>query len=544
MSMQGIEPDTTSYNTLLKAFAGAARRTIEERRQQGSQRRGRIGSTGTSKAAAKPRRSSGDTQLEEGEGDVPLSKKEFAKRMLEESFRLLEEIKSKGLKPDVISFNTLLAACAAASAEGRQTPKKGLKALQLMNEADVVPSAESFSLLMEACKVAELAGAQDSIEVGMRVKEFISNPQSQFYSTSLASSFQEQNGNVFSNETLLDAGATWMHSRLRWENVVSAEGLIDAHETARLASSVSEASASLINAGSNPFYARNIVSRIVDASATASQVRAFAELARTSADSVGGETLGAGEETFELGMRLFEDMQDQDVKPDSFTFTSLINTAKQSGNPEHISRVSALAALAASYACAQVYNLFQTTPTSERNHRMTDDNFLVVAPAADVHNAAVSCVHAAAVSCDRGDDENKVARDGAGMQTMTKTMTVQTFSQARFVDEAVEMLSSSRGHGLQPDLHMYSAALHAAARAVSMVFGYYLNACNHACQNEVETFEKIFEDMIRDVSQGGQVVVVVIVDDDDNDGFLTQGIHPNEVVRRLRNRVSSSKTSE
>ncbi|EKX53011.1 hypothetical protein GUITHDRAFT_133400 [Guillardia theta CCMP2712] len=404
MQKEGLEPDTTSYNTLLKAFASAARKTIEGRKSQSSQNRGRIGSTGSSRTAARGRLNAVDLQREAGDREVRMSKKAFAKRMLEESFQLVEEMKSRGLKPDVISFNTLLAACAAASAEGRQTPKRGLKALQLMKEADVVPSADSFSLLMEACKVAELAGAKDSMEVGMRVKEFISNPQSQFYSTSLASSFPEKNGNVYSNETLLDAGATWMHSRLRWDNAVSPQGLIDAHETARIASSMSSMSESLVSASNNPFYARNIVSRIVDASATANQVRALAELARTSAETGDEKKMSAGDDSFELGMQLFLDMLDQNVKPDAFTFTSLINTAKQNGNPEHISRV---------------YNLFRTIPYSDRNHRM--------------------------------------------YATM-----IGALGQARFVDEAVELLSSSREHGLPPDLYMYSAALQAAARAVKL----------------------------------------------------------------------------
>ena len=99
-------------------------------------------------------------------------------------------------QPDVYSFNTLLSACACAAAEGRKAPKRGLRALELMQEANVPPSgmlkcvcacvracvcthththahalsAEAFNQLLQACTLAEEAGAQGGIEIGLRVR--------------------------------------------------------------------------------------------------------------------------------------------------------------------------------------------------------------------------------------------------------------------------------------------------------------------------------------------------------------------------------------
>jgi hypothetical protein len=57
------------------------------------------------------------------------------------------------------------------------------------------------------------------------------------------------------------------------------------------------------------------VTNLVDASATASRVRAMGML------TADGDTGGADSPGFEMGMRLLEDMQNEGLQPDAITYT-------------------------------------------------------------------------------------------------------------------------------------------------------------------------------------------------------------------------------
>jgi len=120
-----------------------------------------------------------------------------------------------GLQPDVYSFNTLLSACACAAAEGRKAPKRGLRALELMQQANVPPSAQSFTQLLHACSLAEEAGAKNSIEIGLRVRALMwAMPRDQSGGASFVDTFvtpreaPHADGNVLAEQVVVDAGAT------------------------------------------------------------------------------------------------------------------------------------------------------------------------------------------------------------------------------------------------------------------------------------------------------------------------------------------------
>ncbi len=161
--------------------------------------------------------------------------------MLDAAMALLEDMRSMGLQPDVYSFNTLLSACACAAAEGRKAPKRGLRALELMQQANLQPSAQSFSQLLEACSFAEEAGAKDGIEIGLRVRALLWSVDERAQSQdSFVDSFVtpraggDAEGNVWAEQVIVDAGATWREAVLAHPNAVTDDGVIDTAATARL----------------------------------------------------------------------------------------------------------------------------------------------------------------------------------------------------------------------------------------------------------------------------------------------------------------------
>lgn len=147
MADQGLQPNVVTFNALFKAYAAAARATIDAGRTahstaaRGSAGRGRGGSragaTGRGGAGARARQDRHDDQGK-GRGN----QKKRANQLLDSAMQLLEVMRGMGLQPDVYSFNTLLSACACAAAEGRKAPRRGLQALELMQQANVPPSAQ------------------------------------------------------------------------------------------------------------------------------------------------------------------------------------------------------------------------------------------------------------------------------------------------------------------------------------------------------------------------------------------------------------------
>jgi hypothetical protein len=152
MKQEGLEPNVITFNTIFKAYANAARAAVDASRPAGSRVRGSRGQGrgGREKGQRGGRR--GATARGGGSGSRPGSDaaqgrgnvKKRAKQLLDAAMALLEEMRRSGLAPDVYSFNTLLSACACAASEGRKAPKRGLRALELMQEANLPPSAQVF----------------------------------------------------------------------------------------------------------------------------------------------------------------------------------------------------------------------------------------------------------------------------------------------------------------------------------------------------------------------------------------------------------------
>jgi len=246
MADQRLAPNVVTFNAMFKAYATAARAAIDEGRAGAGPRRavgargvdGRGRGRGTRRARAAGLAGAGYPQAQ---GARANARKKRAKQMLDAAMALLEEMRSMGLEPDVYSFNTLLSACACAAAEGRKAPKRGLRALELMQQANLQPSAQSFNQLLEACSLAEEAGAKDGIEIGLRVRALLwsvgERSQSQ---DSFVDSFVtpraggDAEGNVWAEQVIVDAGATWREAVLSHPNAVTDDGLIDAAATARL----------------------------------------------------------------------------------------------------------------------------------------------------------------------------------------------------------------------------------------------------------------------------------------------------------------------
>ena len=182
MKEVGLEPNVVTFNAMFKAFATAARAAVDAGRPAaGSRTRGARGQkrgTERSQRAGRgvfPRRGRGGGHGRVGHDGAQArgNRKKRAKQMLDSAMLLLEDMRGMGLVPDVYSFNTLLSACACAAAEGRRAPKRGLRALELMQEANLPPSAQAFNQLLEACSIAEEAGAQDGLEIGLRVRALL-----------------------------------------------------------------------------------------------------------------------------------------------------------------------------------------------------------------------------------------------------------------------------------------------------------------------------------------------------------------------------------
>ena len=185
MKEEGLEPNVVTFNAMFKALATAARAAVDAGRPDaGSRTRGARGQkrgTQRSQRAGRgvfPRGGRGGRGGSHGRvghdgAQARGNRKKRAKQMLDSAMALLEEMRGMGLVPDVSSFNTLLSACACAAAEGRRAPKRGLRALELMQEANLPPSAQAFNQLLEACSIAEEAGAQDGLEIGLRVRALL-----------------------------------------------------------------------------------------------------------------------------------------------------------------------------------------------------------------------------------------------------------------------------------------------------------------------------------------------------------------------------------
>jgi len=137
MAKQGLRPNVVTFNALFKAYAAAARAAIDQGRASRS-----TATRGTSGRGGRGGRGPRAQQHDPYQGTEPGTQKKRAKLLLDSAMQLLEEMRSMGLQPDVYSFNTLLSACACAAAEGRKAPRRGLHALELMQQANVPPSAQ------------------------------------------------------------------------------------------------------------------------------------------------------------------------------------------------------------------------------------------------------------------------------------------------------------------------------------------------------------------------------------------------------------------
>jgi hypothetical protein len=205
----GIRPTCVTYNVIINSYAVAAERAITAHKE-------------TRFDVVRKKISQGKVERRVSGSDV-----------LEKAFAVLDHMRQAGVPPDVWTYNTLLNACAKSAAAGRRAPRKGVRVLELMRDAGLTASKDQYALLLQACKHAD-SGQADAYALGLRVRELMFSTVGLEWSQN-----DEHAGNVVGTH-VVDAGATWHASKaLRYANVRTEDGMIDASSTGRCRSPLS-----------------------------------------------------------------------------------------------------------------------------------------------------------------------------------------------------------------------------------------------------------------------------------------------------------------
>mmetsp|Transcript_37707 Transcript_37707/g.94491 ORF Transcript_37707/g.94491 Transcript_37707/m.94491 type:complete len:735 (-) Transcript_37707:1564-3768(-) len=362
MHRLGIRPTRVTYNVLINAYAMAADAANKAAQDKSRQQ---ISNNKTKRKFHV--KSKQNRTVEAGQQQVSAGG-----AMLEKAISILEQMRTAGVSPDVWTYNTLLNACAKSASTTPGGRQRSVKVLELMREAGLDARPEQYRALLEVCKDrAESGHDKDSYFLGLKVKQMMENriptEQSELCemigelrgepecAVNLEGAEDEDGGGNVVQKVVLDAGATWQQSRtLRYVNVMTDEGVVDASKTALLSMSwQNEASrepddadgGSGMNAESDG--ASNVEVPLVDAAATASRVRALATLASQ-------ESQPEDAPAFDMGMKLLREMISSGLEPDTITYTAVLHAAKQEGT------------LQAALGCRQ---LLGCIPFADRNHR-------------------------------------------------------------------------------------------------------------------------------------------------------------------------------